>query len=182
MEYEVIDNFLEEEYFNSLVALFMEEEKETRRKLPWFFEPNIAYSKKHKKWKPKEKDDKSFFMTHVLYTRNVPISNFFNDILPLLDKIGPLSLLRVRANLYPNTETLHEHGMHEDYEFSHSAALLSLNTCDGYTKLKDGTKIDSVANRILFFDAGEKHCSTTTTNTFARFNININYINMPEPQ
>ena len=55
-------------------------------------------------------------------------------------------------------------------------ALLSLNTCDGYTKLKDGTKIDSVANRVLLFDPCEEHCSTTTTNVKARFNINVNYI------
>ena len=66
--------------------------------------------------------------------------------------------------------------MHFDYPFSHSSALLSLNTCDGYTKLKDGTKIDSIANRILLFDPSEEHCSTTTTNIFARINININYI------
>ena len=66
--------------------------------------------------------------------------------------------------------------MHKDYSFSHSGAILSLNTCDGYTKLKDGTKIDSVANRVLLFDASEEHCSTTTTNVSARINININYI------
>ena len=66
--------------------------------------------------------------------------------------------------------------MHIDYNFSHSGAILSLNTCDGYTKLEDGTKIDSVANRILLFDPGEEHASTTTTNVSARFNINMNYI------
>ena len=66
--------------------------------------------------------------------------------------------------------------MHIDYRFKHSAAILSLNTCDGYTKLMDGTKIDSVANRMLLFDASEKHCSTTTTNVQARMNININYM------
>ena len=43
-------------------------------------------------------------------------------------------------------------------------------------KLEDGTKIDSIANRILLFDSSKKHCSTTTTNTFARINININFI------
>ena len=62
------------------------------------------------------------------------------------------------------------------FDFSHSAALFSLNTCDGYTKLKDGTKINSVANRVLLFDAGEEHCSTTTTDDFTRVNININYL------
>ena len=85
-------------------------------------------------------------------------------------------MLRVKVNLYPNTEILHEHAMHVDTDFPHSGAILSLNTCDGYTKLEDGTKIDSVANRILLFDASEKHCSTTTTNVPARMNININYI------
>ena len=83
--------------------------------------------------------------------------------------------LRIKANLYPSSETLHEHKMHVDFDYSHCTALFSLNTCDGYTKLKDGTKINSVANRILLFDASEEHCSTTTTDTFARVNININY-------
>ena len=66
--------------------------------------------------------------------------------------------------------------MHTDMEFSHTAAVLSLNTCDGYTKLADGTKVDSVENRIIFFDAGKAHCSTTTTNAKARFNIIVNYL------
>ena len=61
--------------------------------------------------------------------------------------------------------------------YSHSGAILSLNTCDGYTKLEDGTKIDSIANRILLFDAGEvMHCPTTTSNDYARINIIINYM------
>ena len=85
-------------------------------------------------------------------------------------------MIRIKANLFPNTHTLHEHPMHTDYDYCHSGAVFSLNTCDGYTKLKDGTKIDSVANRILLFDASEEHCSTTTTNVFARININMNYI------
>ena len=183
MKYKVIDNFLDEEYFNSLAELFVEGVK-VGRKIPWFFEPNVAYPQEHKKWKPKEKDDNFFYMNHLMYTRNAPVSVHFQDILPLLDKIGTMclfySLIRITANLFPNTHTLHEHPMHEDYEFSHSAALFSLNTCDGYTKLKDGTKIDSVANRILLFDASELHCSTTTTNVPARFNININYITIPK--
>ena len=85
-------------------------------------------------------------------------------------------MLRIKANLYPNTEILHEHPMHTDYEFCHSGAILSLNTCDGYTKLKDGTKIDSVANRVLLHDPSIEHCGTSTTNVSARININVNYI------
>ena len=65
--------------------------------------------------------------------------------------------------------------MHIDTEYSHKAAILSINTCDGYTKLKDGTKIDSIENRILLFDASKPHTPSTTTDQPVRINININY-------
>ena len=77
--------------------------------------------------------------------------------------------------MFPNTEKLHEHGMHVDYDYPHKAAILSINTCDGYTKLEDGTKIDSVANRMLIFDGSTLHTSTNTTDQTVRININFNY-------
>ena len=89
---------------------------------------------------------------------------------------GMRCLIKIRVNYFPNTNTLHEYIPHTDCPFSHTAALLSLNTCDGYTKLVDGTKIDSVANRVLFLDAGEEHNGTTTTNANARFNLVVNYL------
>ena len=81
----------------------------------------------------------------------------------------------MKINAYPYTEEVHEHNNHIDYSFKHNAAIFSLNTCDGYTKLKNGKKIESVENRLLKFDPSIEHCSTTTTNDLARFNININY-------
>ena len=168
MKYEVIDNFLDEEYFDSLVTLFIDEEKDFNSRMAWYFFSNIAYDGLV--------EDKLFYMIHILYADHEPNSTHYKTIIPLLDKLDVQCLIRIKANLYPNTEILHEHPMHVDRDFSHSGAILSLNTCDGYTKLKDGTKIDSVANRILLFDPSEEHCSTTATNVPARFNININYI------
>ena len=69
-----------------------------------------------------------------------------------------------------------EHSEHSDYPFSHKGALFSLNTCDGYTKFNDGTKVESVANRIIFFDASKNHQSTTTSNAKLRYNINFNFL------
>ena len=193
MKYKVIDNFLDENYFKKLVTLFKAEtdpeelvkilqdgSREANNKIdnppfPWFYVPSVVYPPKNKKWKPKEETDNSFYMSHLFYNFNTPISRFYDHMMPLLQKIGIVCLMRMKANLYPNTHTLQEHSTHTDYPFSHSGAILSLNTCDGYTKLKDGTKIDSVANRILLFDASEVHCSTNTTNVSARINININY-------
>jgi len=178
MKYEVIDNFLDEEYFDSLVTIFVKAEMTEHGLMPWCFQPNIAFPKNHKNWKSRESADNLFYMNNTFYTKNVPMSPFYAKLIPLIDKLKATCLIRAKANLYPNTEILHEHPMHIDYEFSHSGAILSLNTCDGYTKLKDGTKIDSIANRILLFDPSEEHCSATTTNVPARFNININYINV----
>jgi len=173
MKYKVIDNFLDEEYFDSLVTLFTDKENTGNNLMPWFFISSISYPKKHKKWVV---EDKLFYMSHMFYDGNQTTSNHFDKLFPILEKLEVKCLLRIKANLYPNTEILHEHPMHIDYDFLHTGAILSLNTCDGYTKLKNGTKINSIANRVLLFDSSKEHCSTTTTNVSARINININYI------
>ena len=46
---------------------------------------------------------------------------------------------------------------------------------DGYTRFEDGTKIESVANRVAVFESNLKHCGTTCTNTKSRVVINLNY-------
>jgi hypothetical protein len=169
MKHKVIDNFLDEKYFDNLLTLFTDKKIEGNSHLPWYFRREINANHNVAK-------DNLFYMVHIFYENNMPLSSDFEKLFPLLEKLKIVCLMRIRANLYPNTEILHEHAMHVDYNFPHSAAILSLNTCDGYTKLEDGTKIDSVANRILLFDASNEHCSTTTTDVPARMNININYI------
>ena len=176
MKYEVIDNFLDKEYFDELVALLVGKEiGHGTSIMPWYFRSSITYPKGHVK-RASSGNSNLFYMTHTFYEYFTPTSNFYENIIPILAKLKVNGLIRVKGNFYPNTETLHEHQMHADYDYSQSSAILSLNTCDGYTKLKDGTKIDSVANRILLFDSSEEHCSTTTTNVSARINLNINYM------
>jgi len=174
MKHKVIDNFLDEEYFDSLVTLFTDKEKKGNAIMPWFFGSSIAYPGLVEF--DLQIEDKLFYMVHLFYNNNAPNSEHYESLFPLLEKLKTKCMIRIKANLFPNTEILHEHPMHIDYPYSHSGAILSLNTCDGYTKLEDGTKINSVANRILLFDAGKRHCSTTTTNISARINININYM------
>ena len=76
----------------------------------------------------------------------------------------------------PDTAQQHcEHGMHQDRPFDHKGMLIYMNTCDGYTRFESGEKIDSVANRIVFFNPFIKHTSTNTTNASRRVTINFNY-------
>ena len=50
-----------------------------------------------------------------------------------------------------------------------------LNTNDGYTELEDGTIIDSVQDRMLFFNSKLKHRGVSQLDTKERVVINFNF-------
>ena len=81
-----------------------------------------------------------------------------------------------KRNLYPNQNKFIEHDTHIDYDEPHQAAIYYINTNNGYTKLEDGTKVSSIANRMLFFDGSKNHQSTNCTDEKIRLNINFNYL------
>ena len=123
-----------------------------------------------------------FYATHLFYYIGVPptlrgpdISSFNPILQPLVDVLKPNSIIRIKANFYPRTSEILEHDPHVDFDYLHKGALFYLNSCDGYTRLDDGTKIESIENRLLFLDASKVHRSTTCTNAKGRFNINFNY-------
>ena len=105
-----------------------------------------------------------------------PTSSYFKALLPLLNKLKVKSLIRIKANLYTYVGTQIEHGFHIDNTYSHKGAIFSINSNNGYTILEDGTKIESVENRIVFFDATRLHNSSTTTTAKGRYNINFNFL------
>lgn len=84
-------------------------------------------------------------------------------------------LLRIKVNFYPYTNIIKEHTQHIDYDFLHVGAIFCLNTCDGFTKIEN-EKIDSIQNRMIFFDASKMHNSSTTSNAKGRFNLNFNFL------
>ena len=83
------------------------------------------------------------------------------------------ALMRIKCNLFPYTEIVQEHALHADADFSHKSALFSINTCNGYTTLEDGTRVGTVANRMLKFDGGSEHKSSTTSDQTVRINVNF---------
>ena len=99
------------------------------------------------------------------------------------------TLMRSKLNHFHNTETLKEFDPHHDFIFPHKGAVFSLNTCDGFTRIggkekydindpkisSKTKKIDSVKNRMVFFNSANYHNSTSTTNSSARININFNF-------
>tara|TARA_B100001094_G_C17874261_1_gene643620 strand:- start:149 stop:715 length:567 start_codon:yes stop_codon:yes gene_type:complete len=174
----VIDDFLSPIEFEAIRSLTCNEED----KNPFAYFPHKFVTS------PSEVEDQSildvywnWYATHMIYKEDQPKSNlywtFYNIIIKKFYDMKIIkSLIRVKANLYPYTENLKQHCFHTDADYKHKGALFSINTCDGYTEFEDGTKIDSVENRIVFFDPSIPHRSTTTTNAYARFDINFNFI------
>ena len=172
MDVKTIQDFLPKQSFNRLSQIIFEPT------FPWYLTTSVASP-----YLKSKGNSKLFYMSHLVYEKEKYVKVDPNDqtiIDLLLEKLAPeegnLQLIRMKINFYPNTTELHEHDYHRDFEYSHMGAILSLNTCDGYTKIREtDTKYHSWANTLLSFNPSEDHCSTTTTNAIGRFNININY-------
>ena len=157
----VIDNFLEKEEFLNIKNILESWD------FPWFFQKKINYNH--------SENDLDCYFTHNIFNQKSGRSSYYNVINPILNKLNFKSLIRVKCNLYPRTKKIEINKSHVDYEFEHKGAIFYINTNDGGTIIEDNKKIDSVENRILFFNSSLLHSSTTTTNSKARININFNY-------
>ena len=161
IKYTIKNNFLNQADYESIKNIIMGDE------FPWYFQQTVASPKKH---------DSQFYWAHTFFNRTRGIlSPFYGTLVPLFKALEAKAFIRVRANLYPNQGKIIEHAYHADFPFKHKGALFSLNTCNGFTALADGTKIKSVANRLLMFDTSTKHHSSTCTDAKVRCNINVNY-------
>ncbi len=172
----VVDNFLPEKQFKELTDIFMD------TNTMWYRTPGIADdSKTMDILNPLD----NYMFAHLVYAGYKPSSNSFDQvadiIIPVMQKkLGNefRSVMRIKVNMYPRTETVQTHPFHSDTNQVPGlrGLLLTFNTCDGYTGFADGTQVDSIANRAIFFDSTERHHSTSCSNASFRMNMNINYV------
>ena len=117
-----------------------------------------------------------FQFIHSFYDSLCRNSNAFSLLDPLLKKINPQSLVRIKLNLNPYSQKLIVGTYHQDQPFKCKAAIYYLNTNNGYTLFKKGEKkVKSVKNRIIFFNADEFHLGTNSTDCKNRLVLNFNY-------
>ena len=161
--FEIIDNFLDKKEHEFLYDQF------TSLDFNWYLNDLITGAEKE--------THNLYYFTHLFYHGHNQNSQQYETMIEniFLQKLDVKSLIRAKANLYPSSFKLTEHGNHKDFSYKHIGAIYYINTNDGYTKLDDGTKVESVANRLLKFDASKPHTSTDCTNTKYRININFNY-------
>ena len=157
--FKVIDNYLDVDQHLILKTIMESNE------FPWFY------------YDSKVSTDKGLFkfqFNHIFYIDNNINSNFFNHLKPILDKLKPLSLVRIKANLNPPTKNIVESVYHQDQKFKCKAAIYYINNNDGYTIIGK-EKILSKKNRIVLFNSDVKHLGTNSTNCNNRMVINFNY-------
>ena len=182
MKTQIIDNALDSKYFEKLQELLM------GHQFPWFWHDSIENEL--------DTQQDKYYLTNVFYyhfqihedeyseedykaNQEAAVKNSthkFWHLEPLISLLEPKELVRIKANSYARTDEIVHHDNHIDFPFEHRSAILYINTNDGLTVLEDGTECESVANRLLLFDASRPHHSTTCTDQKRRVNINVNYM------
>jgi hypothetical protein len=122
---------------------------------------------------------------HGLYAwrnRRIYRSPFLPVFAPVLDWFGPMRLIKAKLNRIPARQGHLEYGLHVDTHHRNAlTAIYYLNSNDGYTLFQDGTRVASVANRLVVFDAAIRHTGASCTDCAARLVLNLNLIPDTDP-
>ena len=170
---QIRDNVLTGEELKNLQDAMLLDSAQNNRTIPWGIS-NMYESGKNRMCEEKE----AFFWTHTFHDRQRVESKYFDILFPLLDKINPKALIRIRANCNTITDRIIEHGYHTDIppESNCNTSIFYVNTNNGYTLFEeDGFKVQSVENRLCTFPCSVRHSSTTATDVTQRVVINFNY-------
>ena len=167
----ITDNFLDEEVFSQLQGTLLDQG------ICWHFVPCTDGTE------GKDNQDQ-FFFGHTIYQKHTWTSGLSNNLSPLIQKIAPMAIHMIRANLMTKSESHIESQLHSDMNLNSptadkisqwTTAIYYINDCNGYTKLEDGSVIESKANRLLTFPSDVKHLGATCTDMKRRVLINLNY-------
>ena len=160
MDKKIVDNFLPQDYFEYLKGILFD------HNCPWLYNAEVAN---------RGEVNDHFYFTHNLFDNYKPTSSIFEEFIPFFKQLEMNALVRARALLYTNQGRQIVHEKHTDFRFPHKTAVFYVNTNNGYTEFEDGTKVESVENRIVFFDGSRPHNSSTCTDQKIRVVMSINY-------
>ena len=111
----------------------------------------------------------------------------------IMDTVGGIQPLRVRADMTMQSDEEHKHGIHIDYPTANITTILYINDSDGDTifykeRTSDTTKrykpsdlnemkrITPVANSLVIFDGFQLHTGCSPMKNSNRILINSNYL------
>mgnify|MGYP001174452880 CR=1 FL=1 len=161
---EVIDDFLPSNQFEQISINLMGND------FPWYWNNSVNdRTEKH--------EHGQFTHGFFDYGADNPWRSLYGQLLEdFIVSFTWKKMIRIKANLIPRTPTNIFSGYHVDQNFPHKVGILYINTNNGYTQFEhDGSKVDCVANRMVFFDGDMRHSSVTATDQYNRVVINLNY-------
>ena len=169
----IVDNFLTFQESNDLRSYML-----TDAGFPWYYSDAIDYVLRP----PLD----TFQFDHIFYHPHTMItSRHTKALIPILDKICPVAVYRIKANLIARTTNIIENSFHTDIGDlvdspkekmeKWTTSIYYVNTNNGYTKFEDGTVVESVANRFITFPSNLQHTGTSCSDEKVRIVINFNY-------
>lgn len=162
MTYTVTDNFLDEEVALNIRKTLLS------GNFPWYYHDAILYGV--------DKDLLSFQFNHMFYRDYQFQSPEGQLVVPLLERINPLAMIRIKANLKPLTPDHHYGGWHKDVQDDCTIGVYYVNDNNGWTEFENGEKVYSKANRFVEFSSKELHSGVSCTDEQVRSVINFVYI------
>ena len=159
----VIDDFLPQEDYKLIYDTMLSSN------FPWYYANSVVSKDLLCTEQENYQFGHSFYFNYGFKSESAQI------LIPILERLNPTAILRIKGTLLPRSEKTIEHGYHLDNESSTLGAIYYINTNNGYTKFKEGGKIDSVANRLVLFNTDEYHTGATCTDEKVRVLINFNY-------
>lgn len=177
IKHKVIDNFLPYEEFMLLKNVFFHSND-----CPWYHFEGDVYPSDNEVG---EKESEQF--VHLLFSDDWRGQTGWQHsgpkyIYPLLRELNVVSLHRIKLNLIPTTKNVSTKTFHIDrpsfveIDVRYSIGIYYLNTNNGFTILEDGTKIESVENRMVIIPGNCSHTGTTSTDE-RRLLVNLNFTN-----
>ena len=157
----IIANFLPPNQFKHIQSVLMGD------KFPWFYNDHTCYP-----------GDGLSYLSHVFINMEPPWdgekSTHYSLWDDCLERMQCHQVYRIKSNLNLRTIFNRSSGWHYDFN-DMMTAVLYINTCNGYTKVKGHGKVKSVANRLLRFSSNIQHAGFTCTDEQSRVVVNFNY-------
>ena len=168
----IIDNFLEKSDLQKILTTI------ESPFFPWYYYPFVDEHTKEEL-----EDKRKFQFVHTFYAsigNNINMSDTYEIIKPIVNKLNPSTLIRIKTNLLTKQSELMQNNFHTDFQHKKDyenmkTAIFYVNTNNGKTIFENGQTVDSVANRVVIFPANLKHTGTTCTDKKTRVVINFNY-------
>jgi hypothetical protein len=162
MNYKESRNFLPAKQFLKIKKFFTESE------MPWYYN-------KHQT----DKSDASYFSHRLCYNDKIETYDYvWENVIPIINKINPSKLLRVKANLLINRGIGEYCNYHIDSKEEHMVGVYYITTSNGFTSLghDDKIRVKCEENKLLVFNGKIYHSVVSQTDNDQRIVININFL------